>query len=305
MPESFFGNWHPNCGWWFEVNGGQIGCHCIEDNSDCRKIVQFFTLEGKSRIKTYVKLLMNDAITSFPNKFVSSFSTLIEELIYPTFKQKFSKKFDLFHKKKPDSVENVLSIKTVTQCKAYGIECVVAMDRVNYMIQKLYSIFTILNEDFSKPLQSSSNNERSRYMGTLLANLQSQLGDDIDDIASLKLENDLKTFLRTIIPKSEISLTDMIAILGYSDIHGKMSKHSFEPLSWDNASRTGCSSSKSSMKTSSGIEKLPKLKIIGPSLEVEENCDFNNYTERWKSYFQLLFQGPNSGLTNCHTGKYL
>ena len=188
-------------------------------------------------------------------------------MVYPTFAKKFSQKFDLLQKKSPEAAENALRIKTERDCKTYGVDCHVAMNIVSDMIQKLYRVFSILNKDISEPFQHSTSNGGSRDMGTLLANLHFQFDGDQDDIASLQLEQDLIRVLRNIIPNGEISLTDMIGFLGYSNVLGDMSKRTYKTI--------------------------------------EDNCDLNKYMLRWNSYFELLFQSTNIRSSNCDTGNFI
>lgn len=223
------------------------------------------TLDGKSRAKKNVKLLFNDAITSFPNKFAPNFNYLMEKIVYPTYAKKFSKKFDLLLKKNPNTAKSVLRINGDNECAAYGSDCHVAMDRISDTILKMYRVFSIMNKDFSELINSSTSSKGKRKMGTFLANLQFQLNDDQGEIASYQLEQDLTKLIRNIIPGSELSLTDMVGFLGYSNVLGEMSKRSFKT--------------------------------------VEDNCDLNDYMLRWDSYFSFMFQSLNNKSSTSDAGN--
>ena len=100
------------------------------------------TLDGKSRSKKNVKLLFNDVISSFPNRFVSNFSSMMGEIVYPRFTKKFSKKLDFLQKKNPEAAEIVFRINTEHECENYGIDCMVARNRFSDTIEKLYRIYS-------------------------------------------------------------------------------------------------------------------------------------------------------------------
>ena len=280
-----------------------FGCHCIEENSDCRKIVQFLTLDGKFGIKRNIKTLFNDVISSFPNTFASKFSTVMEEIVYPLFSKRFSQRFQQLKNTNPEAANRSISIKNEVDCLVYGADCVVAIDRLNDTIQKLYRVFSILNKESVDHLQSIDKSGINRHLGTLLANLNFQLSDE-HDVSSFQLKQDLANILRNILPNSKMSLTDMVAFLGYSDILGEMSIANLKTESSYDVTPAKCPSKKKSIKESSVITKFPKLKRIDPDIGMEGSCDLDEYMRRWNSYFKYVFHGSSNGGSNCDTGYF-
>ena len=308
VPKSFFDTPHPHCknhdGTWHHERGEHaVGCHCIEDYAQCRRIVQFLTLDGKLRIKKNIKILFSQVVASFPRAVGTNFSTMMTNMVYPIFDRKFSQKQEFLKRKYPESAKKANTIKTEVDCITYGTDCVIALDRLNDTIQKFYRVFSILNKDSSNHLQTATIGDHSRFMGTLLANLNFQLGDDQGDISSFELKEDMERMLATIMPSSEMSLTELIALLGYSDVSGEMFQIGAESHPMSNDSSTNCTAEKISTEESSIISRLPELKGLQEMSKIKDDCDWNQYMQRWISYLEYLFHGSSIGSLNCSSGE--
>lgn len=308
VPESFFDTLHPHCknldGTWRHEHGEhRVGCHCIEDNQDCRKILQFLTLDGKLSIKKNIRILVDDLLTSFPNSVVSNFSTLMENFVNPIFEKRFALKHEFLKKKNPEAAQKTNLIKTEADCLNYHIDCIVAIDRLNDTIQKLYRVFSVMNKDSLEALPSGTLMASNRYMGTLLANLNFQLLDYQGNTASYNLDQDLKKLLRNIIPSSEMSLTNLIAFLGHSDISEDLITSLSQSISSDDDLFANHSNTKVSIKETSIVEKVPHLYGRHSAVKKEDDCDWSLYMLRWNAYFLRLSVDSNEGSSSPKEGN--
>ena len=323
VPETFFSTIHPHCKYLaenspHELRQSSVGCHCIEDSLPCREILQFLTFKGRFAVNGILKMLFNDVIVSFPTTSVNNFNTMMEEMIYPIFTDKFSKKFSFLKKKGQNVVQNVIKIKTESDCVSYGLDCIVAIDRLNNTIQNFYRIFAILNKEYGGG-NTSSKFEVKRNLGTLVANLNFQLGsNDVENLRtpdksyepayvhSIQLQNDLRNLLGNIVPSNEITLTDMLSLLGYTDIMP------------DEPRKTVVSGNRGAASTSNDLEKTltsttsdqfngtnwPKIQSLNSTAQDRLNCDFDAYSQRWDQYFLYLFHKSSCAQSNCTLGKY-
>ena len=241
----------------------------------------------------------------------------MEKVVLPIFEKRFSQKFTLLQKRNPEAAQKTSSIKTEADCVAYGPDCVVAIDRFNETIQRLYRVFSVLNKDFAEQDSLSNNRSWSQYIGTLLANLNFQfdsedfnwMSTDLSltgesrsmversSIASNQLEEDLANLLRYIIPTGQMSLTDIISFLGYSDITGDISNDYI-----NSESSEDCSSRQTASEDESSFVKLENMKNL---FQTNENCDLNHYLQRWNSYLRSQSQGSNHKGPNCDSGERL
>ena len=123
-------------------------------------------------------------------------------------------------------------IKTVTDCEAYGPDCIVSLKNLDIILQKFFRIFHILNNDF-KHSQSSTSHGNERYYGTLLANinflLEEKASNNIQStVASSQLHDDLVDLAKYFSPHGNLALPDLISLLGYSE--GFTSNHQTESV---------------------------------------------------------------------------
>jgi hypothetical protein len=244
---------------------------------------------------------------------------LIDEMVFPVFKRRFSKKLELIENKNPKLVQKVMSIKTEADCIVYGPDCVVAIDRFNETIQKFYRIFAILNKEYrlSSPVFGWN-----RYIGTLLANMNFELDTGYHEknihmpkvsgpkstakqgqMASMQLQTDLVKLLQHIVPSKGISITDMISFLGYTEISGNnkdnlKSKHSTTKHSTSN---------KPSPSPVSGPvfnSSLPQWKRFNSIYNEKFKCNVSHYVERWQGYLLTIDDKPNNQGENRTSGNF-
>ena len=241
----------------------------------------------------------------------------MEKMVLPIFEKRFSQKFTLLRKRNPEAAQKTSSIKTEADCVAYGSDCIVAIDRFNQTIQRLYRVFSVLNKDFAEQDSSFESRSWRQYIGTLLTNLNFQFdSEDFDwkptdlsltgesksiversSIASNQLEEDLANLLRYIIPTGQMSLTDIISFLGYSDITGDISGDSI-----NSESSEDCSSRQTASEVESITKTIAKLENMKSLFQTNKNCDLNHYLQRWNSYLQSQSQGFNRKRPNCDSG---
>ena len=152
-----------------------------------------------------------------------------------------------------------------------------------------------------------------RYYGTLVANMNSQLDMEYEQFwhalrtsklnqtlinsttfqintASLQLQNDLVGLLDTIISSQNISLTDVLGLLGYGNIFEINNMKSKTEVS--NVNNIKCSSFDESFQST--CKSLKSLNILHPlhgfdPMHIKRTtCDLGRYLEHWNEYFYKL-----------------
>ena len=328
VPESFFVTLHPHCKELAEESNFQsgqrsVGCHCIEDNLKCREILHFLTLNGRFAVNGILNKLLHDTIRSFPMKSTTDFDAMMNEMLHPIFTDEFSQKLQFLKNKSINIHNDISKIKTEVDCWSYGPDCIVAIDRLNDTIQKLYRIFVVLNKEYENK-SSFNRNDVKRNLGTLLTNLNFLL-DSSDDSKydgssvtvpassshgkkhkhSLQLQKDLKMLLGNILPSDEITLTNMISFLGYADI---MEHEPLDVMDCDTSNSLQpkhCQENNVSHLSHSSLKNVELLQLQGlRSLsEITSECDFHQYHRIWNEFYKNLLFRPMILLRNRTSGK--
>ena len=238
---------------------------------------------------------------------------MIEDIVLPTFEIRFAQKFTSLQKRYPETAKKILNIKTEADCIDYGPDCVIAIDRFNETIQRFYRIFSILNKDYREDISSTNSKTWSQFIGSLLVNLnyqfdshdQEMVSDDSNNrkdsyhksITSFQINKDLKRLLQHIISADQMSLADMISLLGYSDVIGDISNNDFNTESFSD-----CLPSKASSEDNTEASSITKLEKIESSLQGNEYCDMEHYLQRWNTYLQFLSDSSTNKNSKCASG---
>lgn len=272
----------------------------------------YLTLDGRFSAKANIRIIYQDAMEHFGQTFTANFDELIELVIYPTFINRFSSKFSLPQNDTSNRYQKALKIANEQDCLEYGHDCTVALNTLSNALIKCYRIFSVLNEEFG-PSVYSSTFDWERYYGTLVANMNFLLSNEYEqfwhslktskvnlrlrsqkkslvNVASLQLQNDLTQLLDAIVPSQNLSLTDILGLLGYSNtfkVSGMISE-----TEASSAKRIDCSafdkSFGSTCRNLKFIDKLYPLHGFDPLYVKKSSCDLGLYVEQWKHYLRAL-----------------
>ena len=130
-------------------------------------------------------------------------------------------------------------------------------------------------------------------------------GNEQATVASFQLQNDLTKLLNAIIPSSNVSLTDLIGLLGYS--------HSFEiddlsaKTTVSKTTALNCSSYQELTdpvrKNYDFLNNLHPLHGLDPIHSKYVPCDLEMYSERWKDFLKTLNKTTKNESIKMHNGN--
>ena len=310
-----------------EYSGYRLGCYCVEQNERCREILQFLTLDGIFNVMGNIQLIHQDAMVLYDKTFVKTFDILIEKIVYPIFTKIFSSKWALLLKNTFDrypevqeypNSRDIRNIKTMQDCKKDGLNCTVALNRLDDTLNKFYRKFAILNKEYSSSIYSSQI-DSDRYYGTLVANMNFQVDMDYEqfwhslktsersqtlpkhsmfqtNVASAQLQNDLIRLLGTVISSNNISLTDVLGLLGYNNMFSVNDMKS--KIEASNENELYCSTFdkhfQSTCRNLASIDVLLPMQSFDPMHINRTGCDLGLHFERWNKYIQLIGNATNN-----------
>ena len=214
VPGTFFNKVPPA-----SENSILLGCYCLEVNENCREILWFLTLDGRFSVKANIEVIYREAITVFQRRFVESFDELIDQILYPIFITKFSKKHEFLRSNSVNRYREIETLDTKRKCLLDGSNCYVALNGINGLLNKFFRKFSVLNKEFDPRVSSITFGAERRY-GTLLANLnflldENQFKGNQPNVELLQIRTDLTNLLQAVIPSQNISLSEFIGLLGY------------------------------------------------------------------------------------------
>lgn len=212
--------------------------HCEKLNGKCKTILNFLKLDGKSLLNTNLQILREDSLKLAINVFAHNFDSLIDKVIYPVYENRFLIRHQFLNTKLNAQNTSIheLNERNTKQTKA---ETTTFIDGLVRTIRRLFNIFYVLN------CESSADNPYFMHnweedIGTSLANFNFLLDTDYENnwyrfkkestirpqsqtkmthaaVATENLQKQLRTTMSTLLPISDISVTDMIGLLGYAN----------------------------------------------------------------------------------------
>ena len=208
-----------------QENNHVMGCYCIQSNENCREILWFLKHVGRFGVMSIANILYNEISLSIEDAFAESFDAMIENIVYPAFFRKFSKRSEAMKKAFTDQPHRVSSSNIFKKCIDDGPDCAVALTTMNNLLFKVFRVSHVLNIDI-RPTVNSSMIARQRRQGTLIANLNFLLDDQTQEnehrsVAYTELETDLRKLGELVIPTQPLSLPQILKLLGYTHILGK------------------------------------------------------------------------------------
>ena len=200
-------------------------------------MLTFLILDGPFSINSNLQLLMEDARKMFGTVFTNTFDSLMDKVISPIFKQRFSKRISLSGSRTKED-QRLLSFKTKGDCIKLGPRCSVILNRFINTIHRLSNIFFVLNIEHKESAPVLHNWKRN--VGTLLANINYLLDDKYErrwkyirdqsskeenwdknskmaNVAKVNMHDELTDLFNDMIPDQNISLPDMLGLLGFAD----------------------------------------------------------------------------------------
>ena len=207
-------------------NKGVMGCYCIESNDKCRKILLFLKHFGRFRAMAVANILHREIKQAFEYPFANSFDEMIEKIVYPAFLRRFRERYESRPVQLQNQSSEAPSIKILQSCLEDGPDCIVALNTMNDLLYKVYRIFHIMNKDI-RPSLNSSLIARDRHKGSLVANLNFLLTEDLSNskhptAALSQLHRDLEKLGRLVTPAETLTLPEFLHLLGYTQNLGLM-----------------------------------------------------------------------------------
>ena len=282
--------------------------HCIEANEKCKEVLLFLTLNGRFSVMVNLHFFYQDAMTDFAEFSIKNFDDLIDQIIYPIFQKRFSSKNSLLRMTSVgQSIDS--EIKTNEDCVSYGSDCTVSVDHFIDTLADFYGKFAVINKEFEAS-SSKTFFKLERYYGTLIANLNFQLDMDYEqawhllkssktdvsslngkaNVASSQLQNDLSLLLDSIMPASNISLTDLIGLLGYSrsfDISDLSPTTTVPKITLQNFSASQATK-EPKLRQYEFLNNLHPLHGFDPMHTADVPCDLEMYLEHWRHFLETF-----------------
>ena len=295
----------------------RIQQECVEKSKECRKILQYLTIDGRHSILSNLEIIYQDVTTQNAFTYAESFNGLVSNIIYPIYSKRFSKRINFFK-----SDHDAFKISSINECLKYGQDCLVALTLFGSTLKTFYGTYHVLNKEFDGSMSSSLFNWET-YYGTLVANTNFRFDITYEemwnlmkiskfesvsmntevDVSSTRLQKDLVELLETILPSNNISLPDFLALIGYNDVFTLGNSNGQDERDFEK----NCSAFKdrfhSSYKNFHILKELYPLLSIDPFHMQKAPCDLGIYFEKWIEYLSNLKQFSNIDSTNSAKGK--
>ena len=314
-----------------EYHNKRMATYCLENSAKCRSIIQYLTADGRHSTLANLDIIYQDAMTQSPLRYAKDFDELVSNIVYPIYLKRFSERIGRF-----EQSHTAFKISTVKGCSEYGLDCLVAFNFVESTLNTFYRIFHVLNKEFDTSMPSSIF-DWERHYGTTVANMNFQFDRNYEenwqllktstieslfhaqiDVASAQLQNDLVQLLDSVMPSYNISLTDVLGLIGYSnsltlneEVALGKDTHCFE---FDNnktgiENETVCAlfdeSFRSTCRNIKVLKDLHPLQGLDPLNIESPPCDLGIYAEKWNEYLRSLKVSLNIDSANSINGKYL
>jgi hypothetical protein len=271
VPEDFFNEKNSKC----IRRKNSLGCYCMETNANCTRILRFLTLNGRFSVKANVDIIYREAVLLLGYQSAETFEDLVNQILYPIFLDRFlQKNLEL------EKTQNVSSLPNEKDCWTNGPDFDTAFKIFDARLNNLFRTFYVLNRDLATTVGSSSL-KAERHFGTLLSNLNFALdtkanGNKGTNVEYSTLQADLKSLFEMIIPEENLSITDFLGLMGYSErlgAHGDPSNSKVGDAKTCNTSPV--SKSFNALHLSSAFENnLPQIRGFD-SIEMHKNTSCN------------------------------
>ena len=200
----------------------RLGCHCIEMHENCRKILWFLVFDGRFNVKSNTEIIYREATTSFANVQVNNFNEMVENVAMKIFEKRLSHKYSFLINQNLH-YEQVARITTEENCIQFGLDCTVALHGLNEVLNRVFRLSYVLNQDLFPENEANNTTRRDRYYGTLLVNKHFDYlvpQNQIDQMTpeTFQLNTDLQKILGIMLHAQNLSLIEFIGMLGYEDI---------------------------------------------------------------------------------------
>ena len=180
----------------------------------------FLRKARRFQAKAVSDLLYKEILTNLDFQFVQNFDEMIDNLVYPAFVRMFENRHLSMMNESEYQLDNTPSIKTFEHCLNDEPDCIVALSTINTLLNKVFRVFYVLNQDIRLPNNRTSTT-RERNQGTVIANLNFLLDLHTTNyhdpkVASSLLRHDLEKLGRLIAPYQTLTLPDIMQLLGYT-----------------------------------------------------------------------------------------
>ena len=278
-------------------NEYRLGCYCLETNEKCRNVLSFLTLDGMFSLMANIQIFHHDALMSFGHKYVETFDELMDEIVYPIYLKRFSRKHFFLQNITFSQNSQLEKLKKEDDCKNVRNvvhDCILVLKRFDDTLNKFYRKFSVLNKFFRNDGDSSQVIGINNY-GTLLANMNFQLDPNPTKGKQLyvtysQLQFELTKLLDRIIPSHNVPFTEFFGLLGYSDVLG--SEEITSKIETSNVKSRNCSLFKetngSKCANSDFITGSHELNSFDAVEEKDQLCDHGMFQQYWRKYMQSL-----------------
>ena len=211
-------------------NENKFACYCIVHNPECNEILTFLNISGEFTLKMNIETMYEDAMQLLGNESVESANTLLSRIVYPIFNNTFSERFAMLRNQPLHEWSRSKSYRISHEDCVQETHCVTALNALTSMLKKFHNTFSVL--------QTSTKWKWDRNIGSLVTNLNflvdlkyersrhdlkenvvgSRISNSNANIVSVGLQDDLVILLSKILTRQNISLTDMLALLGYGSL---------------------------------------------------------------------------------------
>ena len=288
----------PDCNIRQEYIDHRLGCHCLVANSRCKTILSFLTQDGRFSVVGNIQVIHREAMTQFGFKYVETFDQLIDQIVYPIYLQKFSRKH-LFLKSHTVTLQSDMTeINALQECTNIGSDYCVAFNRFDDALNKLFRKFSVLNKHLKSAKNSPKSFEITNY-GTLLANLNflmepDETTDDDLNVVHSQLQLELTKLLARFIPSQNVPLNEFFGLLGYCGELGCEEPRSM--FEFVNQTYANCSffndTNRSKCGNSGSVTNAYKSDQINLSQKKRVSCDNGIVKQHWRRYL-ISLESPN------------
>ena len=274
-------------------------CHCLESSDKCKSILLFLAKSGRFRSNAISNVLDQELRLTYDSTFTKDFDSMIENILYPAFLRRFRKRIDIVQRSVLDetiykNLQKLLQNYYETapndlisrERDYYGFveklrfksDYVFAMDTMNTILQNFFRGSHTLNKYMQQQNQLPSVSRR-RHLGTMVANFNFLLKENHPGKptpAFMGIEKDLAKVGKLIIPSQNLSLIEILRLLGYT--HDLQTKTNNENLKIQYAK----------CKTNGDATCIDKYQHYIEYLKKKEYCDIESLHQSWRVYMKKI-----------------